>query len=404
MGRVEVRQKHLGRRLGAAPLPQFLEAGQEPVDAQRRAHPRQRLLGVQAGEVVVAAARADTAEARQVVEEALEHDPGVVVEPAGDARIDHHAAGRHARGRGTGDDSPQRCHARRARPLLAHELRKPPEHLLGGPGERGHFQERGRGRPTHALCRELGRHRLGARLAELVEAPQDARGLAGQVEPPEHAAEHAAVVDPDREPLHTDRRQEVVDHEHHLQIGHGARGADRVEVALHELAIPAPLGVLAPPDHGHVIPLERQAEFVDVLGGEPGEGHGQVEPHPHLAATVVGEPVELLVGLLAPLAGEDLEVFERRRVDRREAVGAVDAAGDVEHPLPGEGLGREMVAEAFERAGLDHHRICSSGGLGLRIDRPRLFFLRPSPIESPPGPRTASMYSTTCSGVSKYWS
>jgi hypothetical protein len=75
---------------------------------------------------------------------------------------------------------------------------------------------------------------------------------------------------------------------------------------------------------------------------------------------VVGEPVELLVRLLAPLAGEDLEVFQRRRVDRREAVGAIDA--------------------------------------------PRFFFLRPSPIVWPPGPRTASMYSSTCSAVSKYWS
>ena len=145
-----------------------------------------------------------------------------------------------------------------------------------------------------------------------------------------------------------------MDNEHHLEVGHGARGADRVEVALHELAIPAPLRVLPPPHGRHVVSLEGQAEFIHMLGSKPGEGNGEVEPHSHLPATVVGKPVELLVGLLAPLAGQDLEVFKRRRVDRRETVGAVDAAGHVQHPLPDEGLGRQVVAETLEGAWLDH--------------------------------------------------
>ena len=144
-----------------------------------------------------------------------------------------------------------------------------------------------------------------------------------------------------------------MDDEHCLEVSHGARRADRVEVALHKLAIPAPLRVFTPPHRRHVIPLEGRAKHPNVLSAEPGEGHGEVKPQSHVAATVVLEAVELLVGLLAPLAGEDLQVFKRRRVDRREAIGAVDAAGDVENLFAGQGLCGQVVAKALERAGFD---------------------------------------------------
>ena len=49
-----------------------------------------------------------------------------------------------------------------------------------------------------------------------------------------------------------------------------------------------------------------------------------------------------------------------------------------------------------------HPRIVSGLGRGPRIDLPRFFFRRPSPTSRPPGPNTASMYSSTCSAVSKY--
>jgi hypothetical protein len=145
-----------------------------------------------------------------------------------------------------------------------------------------------------------------------------------------------------------------VDDEYHLQVGHRTRRADRVEVALHELTVPATLSVLAAPHRRHVVALEGQPQVVEVLGREAGEGNGEVEPHPHVAAAMVLKAVQLLVGLLAALAGEDLQVFERRRVDRRETVGAVDAAGDVEHALAGQGLRRQVVAEALERAWFNH--------------------------------------------------
>ena len=116
-----------------------------------------------------------------------------------------------------------------------------------------------------------------------------------------------------------------------------------------------------------------------VLGREPGERHGEVEPEAHVAAAVILEAIELLVGLVAPLARQDLEVLERRRVDRRKAIRPVDAAGDLQNPLSGQGLSRQMVAKSLERAGLDHETIGRRAGFGLRIDFPRFLVFRPSP-------------------------
>ena len=91
----------------------------------------------------------------------------------------------------------------------------------------------------------------------------------------------------------------------------------------------------------------------DVLGGEAGQRHGQIEPQADVAAAVVLELVELLVGLLAPLAEQDFQVLEGRRVDRAEAVRAKDAPGRVDQPLARHHRLRQIVAEALERARLN---------------------------------------------------
>ena len=130
-------------------------------------------------------------------------------------------------------------------------------------------------------------------------------------------------------------------------------GADGVEIALHELAVAAALGVLAAPDGGDVVALERRAQLVDVLRGEAGQRHRQVETQPDPAAAVVLELVELLVGLFAPFAGQDFQIFQGRRVDGAEAVGAIDPPGGVDEPLAGNHHLRQIIAETFERAGND---------------------------------------------------
>ncbi len=109
---------------------------------------------------------------------------------------------------------------------------------------------------------------------------------------------------------------QVVNHEQRLGVGHVRVGADRVEIALDELAVASLLRLLGPPHGRDVIPLEGRADLLQVLRGEAGQGHGQVEPHGDVAFPLVGEAEELLVGLFAPFSQQDFGVFERGRVDR----------------------------------------------------------------------------------------
>ena len=113
-----------------------------------------------------------------------------------------------------------------------------------------------------------------------------------------------------------------VDHLGGLGVGQHALGADRVEVALDELAEPALGRPLAAEDRADGIPLERHAQLVDVLGDEPGQGDRQVEPEGQLArrAPLVGHLEDLPQDLVraGPLAGQDLHALDVRRLDRHE--------------------------------------------------------------------------------------
>ena len=164
-----------------------------------------------------------------------------------------------------------------------------------------------------------------------------------------------------------DRAEQIVDDQRGFDVGGDRAGADRVEIALHELAVTAALRVFAPPNRGDVIPLERDAQLVGVLGHEAGQRHRQVEPQPDPTPAVVLELVKLLVGLVAPLAGEDFQIFERRRVDRAETVGAINPPGRVDQPLARNHDFRRIIAEALQRAGSDACRFGHGGeGSGVR--------------------------------------
>jgi hypothetical protein len=155
------------------------------------------------------------------------------------------------------------------------------------------------------------------------------------------------VVHADRELLDAECHEQIIDYQHHLDVGRDLRHADRIEIALHELAIPSGLRVLAAPHRGNVVPLERQPQLLRMLGDEPRQRHGEIEPQAHVAAAVILKAVELLVGFLAPFAGEDLEVLKRRRVDRPESIGAIDPPRRLDDPLPRHHRLGKIIAKTF---------------------------------------------------------
>ena len=66
-----------------------------------------------------------------------------------------------------------------------------------------------------------------------------------QAEPLQQAGQHHAIVQADDELAKANRPEQVIDHQHRFDVGGHRQGADRVEIALHELAVAAALGILA---------------------------------------------------------------------------------------------------------------------------------------------------------------
>ena len=254
--------------------PQLFHAGQQPIQAQRGTDARQLLVRVELGQVVVAAAGADAAELRQLGPETSRrscrcNSPG--------------------RGRST-------HRARVARPSTP----RPPCAAAATPASRcdaglpgfaaGHQGRRARASISSLRPDELGQSattslRLARSLAPAVatiSAATFSRPILASLSM-RAARRTACSVKPARSsrPLSTcrlltwilksfepDGPQQVVDHQHGFDVGGHAAGADRVEVALHELAIAAVLRVLAAPDGGDVIALERRAQLVRMLRRE----------------------------------------------------------------------------------------------------------------------------------------
>ena len=91
-----------------------------------------------------------------------------------------------------------------------------------------------------------------------------------------------------------------------------------------------------------------------MLGDEAGQRHGEIEPHRHRPAARVGEAIHLLFRFAAPLADQDFFVFQRRRVDRAETVGAINPPGRFDQPFARNHRLGQIIAKSLERARFDH--------------------------------------------------
>ncbi|MGC4121722.1 MAG: hypothetical protein QM765_45530 [Myxococcales bacterium] len=119
-----------------------------------------------------------------------------------------------------------------------------------------------------------------------------------------------------------------------------------------------------------LVALEVARQLPLVLGVDAGErdgqvvaqrGVGQVLLQHRLAAlehaaqglAAVQDPEDELVALVAVLAHQRVQALHRRRLERVEAVLAVDAADHVEDELAAAHVARQEVARALGRGGVD---------------------------------------------------
>ena len=182
VGLVEVDEKDVGGGFAGFQPAELFEPRKQSIDPQRRPDPREVLLGVEAGEIVVAPSGTDAPQRRQLVEEALEHQAGVVVEAAGDRGIDDNPPGRHARLGRAVEERPQAVDPGSPRGRAAGERLERGKDSVGGPGKRRELEQIGARRRIDPVSCQLRGDPLGAHLAELVEGPQHDGGAVGEPE------------------------------------------------------------------------------------------------------------------------------------------------------------------------------------------------------------------------------
>ncbi len=310
--------------------------------------PGQVLFRVQGRKVVVPAARAHRADIRQIPEEAFENDARVVIQAAGDGRVQREGT-RHLqlfeRGGDIGetldsldavsDDSGQLSQRLRGRLLDPDEI----EDILRGGGAGNRHEQ--------LSCL------FGPDLALFVDGAQYFDGTLREAPPGEERIENAAVRVANGDPLHAQRRKAVPHEEQDFEVRRGGIGADDVEIDLHELAVAAPLRVFTPPDLCGVPAAEGEPYLGEVGCHEPGERDREVEAHRDVPTAMVGEPIDLLVRLPAAFSEQDFGKLEDGRIDRQESEPLENGLQPAHEEQAMGFLVRKEVAKSFRNPGFD---------------------------------------------------
>jgi hypothetical protein len=201
-----------------------------------------------------------------------------------------------------------------------------------------------------AAVLELATHAIGADLVHLVECDQrlavQFRGHARRLEQP---GQQAPMIDPDDEVGEPEPLQHVRHRGTQLGFHHHRFRSDGVDVALIELAEPAARRPIGAPHRLNLIPLEEPRQLAPMLGHHPCQRHRQVVAQRQIGLAgrlVLAAAQHLenqLVAFFAVLAGEGLDVLERRRFERLEAVAPVGLLDDGDDVFAAANVLREKV-------------------------------------------------------------
>ncbi len=153
--------------------------------------------------------------------------------------------------------------------------------------------------------------------------------------------------------------QEHIRHRRQLiDFGDRSGRADRVDVALIELAEASARRPVGAPDGLNLVTLEELRQIVLVLRDDAGERNGQVVAQRQIrfaALLVLAAAQDLenqLVAFLAVLAEQRLDVLERRRLERLEPIAFVHTADDPDDVLaPADVVGKKIACSGWRLCG-----------------------------------------------------
>ena len=162
----------------------------------------------------------------------------------------------------------------------------------------------------------------------------------GEPEPLQHVADRSADLDFD------DRRARP----------------DRVDVALIELSKPSARRPIGPPHRLNLVALEEPRQLAAVLGDDARQRHRQVVAQRQvrfprcLVLTTAQDLENQLRALVAVLPGERLDVLQRRRFERLEAIAPIDVPDHANHVVPAPYIVGQKITHSARGARLVWHR------------------------------------------------
>ena len=220
-----------------------------------------------------------------------------------------------------------------------------PEHRLK-PAERvgvtrERFQQSGRRGNAHSPGSELGNHHVRLNLPELVDRDESGVVLRlGDAVQIEQRGQQPPVIQTNHEIVKAEPAKNFADGREQIDLDDQGRRTDRVDVALIELTKSPARGAIGAPDRLNLIALEELRQLVLILRHDTGERHRQIVPEREIrfpAGLVLAALQNLeneLVALVTIFAKQRLDVLERRRFERLEAISLVHIAHDADNVLP----------------------------------------------------------------------
>src|SRR5437773_6686714 len=163
------------------------------------------------------------------------------------------------------------------------------------------------------------------------------------------------MVETDLEIVEPELDQDIRHRGAQFRFDHRRRRAERIDVALIELAEAAARWTIGAPHRLDLVALEQPGQLALILRDNARERHseviaqGQVGLSSRLVLAALENLEYELVAFLAVLAEERLDVLDSRRFERFEAVALVDARDDGDDVLAAPYVLRQEIAHAARR-------------------------------------------------------
>lgn len=338
----------------------FLHDDADAFEAQGDADGGNIFSGEHADEVVVSAAASDAR--AQAIGLDLEDGACIIIESAGQGRIDLHASSIDAEGFAGFDD---RAHFADG---LERVVFSGEEGFQGGEGlivilfwlDDGE-EFFGAFGSDFALS-EFGGDALTANFIEFIDRGNgggfEFDGDAGDFD---ECAEDATIVEVDSEVTEFEFGEDVVNGVQERDLGDGRGCADHVDIALIELAEAAMSRAISAVNGLDLISFKDASDLVLVHGDESGEGHGEVVSEAQVALSggsfcaAHEDFEEELVAFFAVFTHEGFDIFDGGGFDGFEAMFFVNASDGVHDAHAFAHLLREEIASSFRDTCFNSH-------------------------------------------------